>query len=72
MGVKSVEIVEICSKSDGKMSNVFHSKTGSKIQLFARLAVCFQDPHKAVAQAIAPLEMEIPLPYCGREGSAEG
>lgn len=53
MGVKSVETVRIVAKTNGKMSNVFHREAESKIQLFVRLAVCFQD--KAVAQAISPL-----------------
>ena len=60
------------TKSDGKMSNVFHKEAGSKIQLFARQAVCFQDTYQAVAQAIPPLGTQMPLLYCGREGPVEG
>ena len=54
------------------MSNVFHKEAGSKIQLFARQAVCFQDTYQAVAQAIPPLGTQMPLLYCGREGPVEG
>lgn len=49
------------------MSNVFHREAGSKIRLFARLAVCFQATGKAALQAIPPRERNR-----SRAGPAEG
>lgn len=51
------------------MSHVFHREGGSKIQLFIRLAVCFQDTYKAVTQAVSPLGCHL---FTVEEGAVEG
>lgn len=74
MGASQFKEFKFLTKSDRKMSNVFHRDAGSKIQLFARLAVCFHDIYTVVLQAIPPLGMQTPLCYCGKgkEDPGEG